>query len=50
MKNGKLIIQTKKDIMELLHNFQNILKKDKHLNLSQHIKKFGGKYLFIFKA
>lgn len=48
MKNGKSIIQIKKDIMELLHNFQNISRKDKNLNLSQHIKKFGGIYLFIF--
>jgi hypothetical protein len=48
IKNGSIIMLTKKDFMELLHNFQNILKKEKCQNKELIIKKFGSnKFLII---
>lgn len=41
-KNGDIIIQTKKVIMEHLLSFQNILSKDKNKKINQRRKKYGG--------
>lgn len=46
IKNGVTIIQTKKDLMEHLHHFQNISKKANYQNKKQFTKTYGSN-LFI---